>query len=75
MSDRVLKYLATVEDDVQYPACRVAKTEHKEVYMYMRTASSSVESMNGANKAARDKTAVDVVQAVKLLIDLETSSS
>ena len=46
MSDRVLKYLATVEDDVQYPACRVAKTEHKEVYMYRRTASSSVESMN-----------------------------
>jgi hypothetical protein len=73
MSDRVLKYLATVADDAQYPACRVAKTEHKEVYMYRRTASSSVESMNRANKAARDKTAVDVVQALKLLIDLETS--
>jgi hypothetical protein len=26
--------------------CRVAKTEHKEVYMYRRTVSSSVESMN-----------------------------
>ena len=32
-----------------------------------------MESMNRANKAARDKTAVDVVQALKLLIDLETS--
>ena len=73
MSDKVLKYLATVDDDSQYPACRVEKTEHKEVYMYRRTASSSVESMNRANRAAREKTAVDVVQAVKLLIDLETS--
>ncbi len=40
--------------------------------MYRRSASSSVESMNRAIKAARDRTAVDVVQSMKLLIDLKT---
>jgi hypothetical protein len=35
-------------------------------------ASSSVESMNHANKAARERTAVDAVNAVILLLQLET---
>jgi hypothetical protein len=38
--------------------------------MYQRSASLAVESMNRANKAARDKTAVNVVCAIKLLLSL-----
>jgi hypothetical protein len=38
--------------------------------MYQRSASLAVESMNQANKAARDRTAVDVVCATKLLLSM-----
>ncbi len=38
--------------------------------MYQHSASSAVESMNRANKAARDRTTVDVVCATKLLLSL-----
>jgi hypothetical protein len=38
--------------------------------MYQHSASSAVESMDQANKAARDKTAVDVVCATKLLLSM-----
>lgn len=71
MSDKALKYLNTLNDNEQYPTARV-DVRNKAVYMYRRSASSSVESMNSANKAARDRTAVDVVPSMKLLIDLET---
>ena len=73
MSDRVLNYVNNLPDDEQYPAARVDVSGNYDIYMYQRSASSSVESMNRANKAARDRTAVDVVQSMKLLIDLETN--
>ena len=38
--------------------------------MYQHSASLAVESMNQANKAARDRTVVDVVGATKLLLSL-----
>ncbi len=40
--------------------------------MYQRSALSAVESMNRANKAARDRTAVDVVCATNLLLSLSS---
>ena len=39
--------------------------------MYGKLASSGVESMNNANQVARQKTAVDVLNAVNLLLKLE----
>jgi hypothetical protein len=69
--DRVLKYLNAVNDTAQYPGARVA-VDYSHIIMYQRSASSAVESMNRANKAARDRTAVDVVCATKLLLSLSS---
>jgi hypothetical protein len=62
-------YLNSMEDVNQYPAARCAMGEG--IYLYNRTASSSVESMNQANKEVRARTAVDVVNASILLLQLE----
>jgi hypothetical protein len=64
-----LKYLNAVDDAAQYPGARVA-VDYSHRIMYQRSASSAVESMNRANKAARDRTAVDVVCATKLLLSM-----
>jgi hypothetical protein len=40
--------------------------------MYQRSASLAMESMNRANKAARDRFAVDVVCATKLLLSMSS---
>ena len=69
VSDKALKYLNSMEDIHQYPAARCAMGEG--IYLYNRTASSSVESMNQANKEVRARTAVDVVNASILLLQLE----
>ena len=42
-----------------------------DICMYQRTASSSVESMNRANQRVRDRTAVDPINSLILLIKLE----
>lgn len=70
MSQKALNYLNSIEDTEQYPAARCA-VQHG-IYMYQRSSSSAVESMNQANKPARDRTAVDVMQSMKLLLDLES---
>jgi hypothetical protein len=70
MSDKTLNYINSLEDHEQYPGARCSQAEN--IYMYGRSASSSVESMNHANKPARDRTAVDVMQSMKLIVDLET---
>ena len=41
------------------------------IYLYDHEASSGVESMNKANKPARDRAAVDVVNAIMLLLNME----
>jgi hypothetical protein len=41
------------------------------IYMYHRTSSAVVESMNAANKEIRERTAVDLVNATILLMRLE----
>ncbi len=69
MNDKALKYLNAVDDAAQYPGARVA-VDYSCIIMYQRSASSAVESINRANKAARDRTAVDVLCATKLLLSL-----
>ncbi len=69
MNDKALKYLNAVNDAAQYPGARVA-VEYSRIIMYQRSASSAMEPMNQANKAARNRTAVDVVCATKLLLSL-----
>ncbi len=62
-------YLNKLADVSQYPAARCAMGEG--IYMYHRTSSAAVESMNAANKEIRDRTAVDLVNATILLLRLE----
>jgi hypothetical protein len=69
VSDKALKYLNALKDAAQYPAARVA-LDYSCIIMYQHSASLAVESINQANKAARDRTAVDVACATKLLLSL-----
>jgi hypothetical protein len=62
VNDKALAYLNAVDDAAQYPEARVA-VDYSGIIMYQISASSAMESMNQANKAARDRTAVDVVCA------------
>ena len=64
-----LKYLNDVDAAAQYPAARCAMGNN--VFLYDHEASSGVESMNRANKPARDRAAVDVVNATILLLEME----
>jgi hypothetical protein len=69
MSVKDLQYLNTIDDEAQYPGARCAMDEG--IYMYQQSASSTVESMNAANKEMRTRTAVDALNATLLLIRLE----
>ncbi len=69
VNDKALKYLNAVGDAAQYPGARV-DVDFGRIIMYQHSASLAVESMNQANKAARDRTVVDVVCATKLLLSL-----
>jgi hypothetical protein len=71
MNEKALKYLNAVDDTAQYPGARI-DVDFGRIIMYQHSASSVVESMNQANKAARDRTAVDVVPATKLLLSLSS---
>ncbi len=73
MNDKALQYLNSVDDAAQYPEARVA-VDYSCIIMYQQSASTAVESMNQTNKAARDRTAVDVVCAIKLLLSLPSKS-
>ena len=69
MHNKDLQYLNTVPDENQYPAARCAMTPG--VYMYHRTSSAAIESMNAANREMRAKTAVDPLNACILLLKME----
>ncbi len=69
VNDKALKYLNAVDDAAQYPGARGA-VEYSHIIMYQHSVSSAVESMDRASKAARDRTAVDVVCATKLLLSM-----
>jgi hypothetical protein len=66
-----LRYLVKLADERQYPAARCNMGEN--ICMYRKSASSGVESMNRANSIARQRTAIDVLNAMILLIKLEGS--
>jgi hypothetical protein len=69
MNEKALKYLNSVGDAAQYPGARV-DVDFGRIIMYQHSASLAMESINQANKAARDRTAVDVVCATNLLLSL-----
>lgn len=69
LSATQLKYLNDTDDEQQYPAARCAMGNN--IFLYDHEASSGVESMNQANKPARNMAAVDVVNAIMLLLNLE----
>ncbi len=69
VDDKGFKYLCNLPDTAQYPAARCGMGEG--ICMYQRNASSAAESMNQANKPVREKSAVDIVNAVMLFLKLE----
>ena len=69
VNDKALKCLNAVSDAAQYPGARV-DVDFGRIIMCQHSASSGMESMNRANKVARDRTAVDFVSATKLLLSL-----
>ena len=64
------RFLLKLADNAQYPAARCAMGPN--VYMYGRTASSGVESMNRANMEVRNNTSVDALNAAMTLIRIES---
>ena len=64
-----LRYLNDFPDTAQYPAARCKMSDT--ACMYGRSASSGLESMNRANMRARDKSAVDIVNATLLILKME----
>jgi hypothetical protein len=68
---KVLKYLSTHDNKEVYSGARCELGGR--IFMYQRSASSTVESMNRANKAAHARTTVDVMSSTRLLLKLSTS--
>ena len=62
-------YLSKLPDECQYPAARCAMGPN--ICMYSKSASSGSESMNRANHQARDRTAVDIINAIILIVKAE----
>jgi hypothetical protein len=69
MTDKDRSYLTSLPQESQYPAARCAMGPN--IYMYHLQASSGAEVMNHANYSMRQRTAVDLVNAMMLLIELE----
>ena len=69
MQVQALRFLNAVNDYQQYPAARCDL--HPHACMHQRTASSSVEAMNHANESVRDRSAVDPINSLILLLHLE----
>lgn len=67
LSATAMEYINKLQDSEQYPFARVQMGAR----MYGRSASSTVESMNHANKTARERTAVDIFNAIYELASLE----
>jgi hypothetical protein len=75
MDDKALRYIGLVNDHQQFLAARVhyGAERGETIYMYQRSSSSTTESMNAANKSVRDRTAVDSINAMLLLLKLEAT--
>ena len=64
-----LKYLCKLLDTSLYPAARCAMRD--DIYLFHLQASSGAESMNSANYAMRQRCAVEINNAMLLLVELE----
>ena len=69
ISTKALTYINKLVDTAQYPASHCTMGEH--ICMYGRSASSGNESMNQANKRARKRAVIDLVNATMVLLNLE----
>ncbi len=71
MKSKGIQYLNNLTNELQYPAAQCAMGEN--IYMYHRSSSGAVESMNRANgeMRMRARTAVDLPNATILLLKLE----
>jgi hypothetical protein len=67
----VLKYSNTLDNEEVYPGAKCNLGGRN--FIYQRSASSAVESMNQANKAACARMAVDIVSSTRLLLKLSAS--
>jgi hypothetical protein len=71
LDEKTLEYFYTkIHDNAQFPAARCNMGDDI-FWLYDHEASSGVESMNNANKAVRNHSAVDPVNSVILLVNLE----
>jgi hypothetical protein len=68
LHERDHHYLMKLDKTKQFAAARCAMST--EIFMYGRSSSSGVESMNRANKLVREKNAVDILNAAILLLQL-----
>jgi hypothetical protein len=68
MNIRDVIYLNKLADTAQYLAARCDM--HDDVYMYHRQASAGAEAMNAANFSIRQRTVVDLDNAMILLLNL-----
>jgi hypothetical protein len=68
-----IAYLDSLLDSQQFPAfrCHKSKDDFPDVYMYGKTASSGMESMNRANDDVRKRTAVDLLNAAIIMLKKE----
>jgi hypothetical protein len=62
-------YLTKIDDNMQFPAARCSMGPN--ICMHGHSASSGAESMNNANDLARQKAAVDILNAAIKIIQLE----
>ncbi len=69
IATKTLRYINNVHDTAQYPAARCGMSSN--IYMYGQSASSGNESMNQANQRARERMAINVVNATMVLVNLE----
>jgi hypothetical protein len=69
IATKTLCYINNVHDTAQYPAARCGMSSN--IYMYGRSASSGNKSMNRANQCAQERTAINVVNATMVFINLE----
>jgi hypothetical protein len=64
MDDKAFAYVSQVKD-------YGTRVDSESIYMYQRASSLTAESMNATNKLVRDRTAVDPINALILLLKFE----
>ncbi len=69
MQENALHFLGSIPDNQQFPAAQCAMGHG--ICMYQRSAASAVESRNQTNERVRDRTDVDPINSLILLIKLK----